>query len=160
MNKTEKRKTIVRVHPASLQVMVDASWDFALRHLWNNYPFTEEEVATTKKFIRHYYRAIHADEFPQNANTRLKVFCERIMLAKNMCAVFLTGIFQIHVHILTIRTPKDSGEQKNGTNVDRFARVNQFPTTSLQEQELLRPRLTKTDSIIKQHNKEYGNSKR
>ena len=82
MNNLVEHKTIVRVHPASIQLMVDSSWDFAHHHLWNDYPFSEEEIAKAKKFIRKYYRAIRPEEFTQKANTRLKVFCERVMLAK------------------------------------------------------------------------------
>lgn len=80
--KQKKRKTNVRVHPASIQLMVDVSWDFAHNHLWNNYPFEKEEVEKVKKFIRRYYGAIHPERFTQVANNRLKVFCERVMLAR------------------------------------------------------------------------------
>ncbi len=80
--KSKPCKTIVRVHPASLQLMVDVSWDFAHHQLWNDYPFSEEEIAKAKKYIRRYYRAIHPARFTRTANNRLKVFCERVMLAK------------------------------------------------------------------------------
>ena len=82
MKNNKEHKTIVRVHPASLQLVVDVSWDFAHQQLWNEYPFSEEEIAKAKKYIRKYYRAIAPERFTQIANNRLRVFCERVMLAK------------------------------------------------------------------------------
>jgi hypothetical protein len=88
MIKTKKTRTITHVHPASLQFLIDVSWDFANSHLWNGKQFDEATVEKAKLFIRVFYRAIPAEQFTDVAAARLKVFCDRVMLGKKYFSRF------------------------------------------------------------------------
>jgi hypothetical protein len=81
MNKVnQKSKTVV--HPASMSLLVDATWDFAKSVLWKDESFSKTEEAVSKVFIRMFYESIPADKFTGIAPRHFSVFCQRIILAK------------------------------------------------------------------------------
>lgn len=84
--KTINHKT--RVHPAAIRLLTNATWDFAHRILWNNYPFSEAENELSKLYIMQYYESIPAEEFTATAHKQFTAFCERILLAKEYVSRF------------------------------------------------------------------------
>ena len=86
--KTIKNKSKMRVHPASIRLLTNATWEFAQSILWNGYPFSKSEVELSKLFIRDYYEDIPAEQFSETAHKHLTAYCERILLAKNYVSKF------------------------------------------------------------------------
>jgi hypothetical protein len=70
------------IHPSAIDLLTDATWEFAQAQLWSHRPFTELEASISKDFIREYYQAIPADVFQERAASHLTAYCERILLAK------------------------------------------------------------------------------
>ena len=86
--RTIKNKSKMRVHPAAIQLLTDATWDFAHNILWNAYPFSKAEVELSKLFIKEYYKEIPAEKFTATAHNHLTGYCERILLAKEYVSRF------------------------------------------------------------------------
>jgi hypothetical protein len=83
MNRTNSNKGKTYVHPLTLKLMVDATWQFAHTVLWNNQRFTKVETELSKHFIREYYEAIPAEQFLETASQHLSAYCTRIILARD-----------------------------------------------------------------------------
>lgn len=86
--KTNKNKQKTVVHPASIQLLTDATWEFAHNILWNGFPFSEAEIELSKLFIKEYYKEIPAEKFTATAHKHFTGFCERILLAKEYVSRF------------------------------------------------------------------------
>lgn len=82
MRETTSKQARVKVHPMTIQLLVDATWEFAHRELWNNQPFTNEEIACSKGCIEEYYREIDPEKFYHKASQKFNEFCQRILLAQ------------------------------------------------------------------------------
>lgn len=85
--KEEQREKII-VHPASIKLLTDATWEFAHNILWNGYPFSKAEINLAKLFIREYYEEIPAEKFTETAHRQFTAYCERILLAKEYVSRF------------------------------------------------------------------------
>lgn len=79
---TKKHKTKTVVHPSSIELLTDATWQFAHNILWNGFPFGKGETEISKIFIREYYESIPAEKFQKTAAIHFSGFCERILMAK------------------------------------------------------------------------------
>ncbi|HTA27885.1 MAG TPA: hypothetical protein VK809_08855 [Bacteroidia bacterium] len=79
---TKKNGINVQVNSPSLKLIIEVSWDFAHHHLWKDSPFDKGIVSISKLYIGKYYGGIPSLDFKDLANARLKIFCDRIMLAK------------------------------------------------------------------------------
>jgi hypothetical protein len=86
--RTIKNKSKMRVHPAALQLLTNATWDFAHTILWSGYPFSKGEIELAKLFIKEYYEEIPADKFSETAHKHFSAYCERILLAKEYVSRF------------------------------------------------------------------------
>jgi hypothetical protein len=75
-------KSKIVTHPASMQFLVDTTWNFAHSILWNNFPFANEEIERCKFFIEEYYKKIPPQKLSALAPTYFLILCERILLAK------------------------------------------------------------------------------
>ena len=75
-------KSITMTHPASIRLLTDATWDFAVNTLWKRFPFYEKETERYKNHIRKYYEDIPPDSFPETANTYFLFFCLKILVVK------------------------------------------------------------------------------
>lgn len=83
-----KTKTNFRVHPAAIELLTNATWDFAHTILWSSYPFSKGEIALAKIYIREYYEEIPAEKFSATAHKHFTGCCERILLAKEYVSRF------------------------------------------------------------------------
>lgn len=72
----------VRTHPSSIDVLVNATWNFAKCVLWNRQYFTDAEITLAKKHIREVYESMPSEIFSAHAKHLLMEYCERIMQAK------------------------------------------------------------------------------
>lgn len=54
------------VHPASIEMLVNATWDFAKRILWNKFYFGEDEILLSLSYIREQYKRIPPEIFRWN----------------------------------------------------------------------------------------------
>jgi hypothetical protein len=75
---TTKRKT--QAEP-TVELLTNATWNFAHSVLWNGYPFSESTVAICKKYIREYYDCI-PKERTRFSHFYFSRYCQRIVLAK------------------------------------------------------------------------------
>jgi hypothetical protein len=80
--KRTREKTRVCVHPASIKLLTDATWNFARNILWRGQFFSKAEESLSKFFIREYYEAIPPELFSAEHHLHFTAYCERIMLAK------------------------------------------------------------------------------
>lgn len=86
--KTNQNKSKIRVHPASIRLLTDATWDFAHSILWDGYPFSKVEIALAKIYIQQYYEEIPAEEFTETAHKYFTVYCETILMANEYVSRF------------------------------------------------------------------------
>ncbi len=86
MNRTKRAKSYV--HPAALDWLTDATWNFAYRALWSGQDFSKTEIDLSKDFISEYYYSIPADIFQQKYLTYFNAYCERVMLAKKYVSLY------------------------------------------------------------------------
>lgn len=82
MNRTNSTKGKIRVHPASIRLLTESTWEFAHNILWSNISFSEAETELAKKYIKEYYEAIPAERFSEIAPKHFTGYCERVLLAK------------------------------------------------------------------------------
>ena len=75
-------RTKIKVHPAAISLLTDASWEFAHAQLWKNYPFSKAEEQVAKNFISEYYKDILPELFHAYAGKQLNAFFDRILMAK------------------------------------------------------------------------------
>lgn len=80
MNRTQN-KSKIKIHPAATEMLVNSSWEYAKKQLWQKYEFTEFEAELAKDFIREFYNSIPADQFTKRGLRRLSAFCKRVDLA-------------------------------------------------------------------------------
>lgn len=80
--------TKTMVHPSAIRLLTDATWDFAHRNLWCEFPFSEAEIALSKLYIKEYYNEIPAEKFTEIAHKLFTAYCERILLAKEYVSRF------------------------------------------------------------------------
>jgi hypothetical protein len=80
MRKTTNTQRKSQADP-TVELLTNATWNFAHSVLWNGHPFSEETTALCKKYIREYYENIPAEKsrFMPNYFSR---YCERVTLAK------------------------------------------------------------------------------
>lgn len=81
-------RTKITVHPASISLLTDASWEFALQQLWNGYPFSKAEKEAVKTYIKSYYKDILPELFYEYAGKHFNAFCQRILMAKRYVSRF------------------------------------------------------------------------
>lgn len=81
-------KSKMRVHPAAIRLLTDATWDFAHSILWGGFPFSKAETHLAKLFIKEYYDEIPAEKFSETAHRHFTAYCERVLLAKNYVSRF------------------------------------------------------------------------
>jgi hypothetical protein len=86
--RTIKNNSKMRVHPAAIQLLTDATWDFAHSVLWGGHPFSNAERELSKLFIEEYYEEIPAEQFTATAHKHFTAYCERILLAKEYVSRF------------------------------------------------------------------------
>jgi hypothetical protein len=126
---TKKKKTVVHVPYASLNLIVDVSWDFALRHLWKNYSYDDETIALSKKYIRRYYREIPLEKFIELGSSCLNAFCDRIVLAEKYASHFTYCYFPNPAVWFDTNNPKgfrltkkwyEHGKATNGKPIPKY----------------------------------------
>ena len=75
----KQRTPKMKVHPAAINALVDATWNFAYSMLWSEKRFSKSEIALTKFYIREYYDSIPAKHFQKQAFIRKTQFCQLIL---------------------------------------------------------------------------------
>jgi len=75
-------KSITLIHPASIRLLIDDTWEFAKDTLWKKFPFYEREVEAYKNYLREYYESIPPESFPEIASKYFIFFCVKILLIK------------------------------------------------------------------------------
>ncbi len=81
-NRTDKNRKKVIIHPSTVRLLTDATWEYAHRILWNNYPFTKQETEQAKAYIREYYESVPAGE-SSGLYRYFSAYCIRIQMARN-----------------------------------------------------------------------------
>jgi len=66
MEKNNYGQSKIIVHPASIEMLANATWDFAKRILWNKFNFGEDEVLLSQSYIREHYEDIPLKNFIRN----------------------------------------------------------------------------------------------
>jgi len=82
MEKT-KENSKVKVHPVTLDLLVDATWEYAHDLLWHGFPFSKGETELAKKYIREYYEGTPAESLEQRPAAYFPIYCDRVRMAKN-----------------------------------------------------------------------------
>ena len=77
-------KPVALIHPESIRLLTDATWDFARNTLWKRFPFYEDEIEMRKNHIRKYYENIPPELFTETANMYFISYCIKILLTKNI----------------------------------------------------------------------------
>ncbi len=83
MKGTNATKGKIHVHPYAIEMLVDATWQFAHEVLWESKPFNETEVELSKHYIREYYSAIKPEQFTSSVSQHFSAYCQRIVMARN-----------------------------------------------------------------------------
>jgi len=73
---------IVQVLPSSIEMLVNAAWNFARGVLWPAGKFSLAETRLCQKAIRGYFEQISPESFSEKAKTYLTEYLERLLLAK------------------------------------------------------------------------------
>jgi hypothetical protein len=76
------RNSKVRVHPSAIKLLTDTTWKFAHELLWQHFPFSQDEIALAKIYIKEFYESISAKKFQSLALTYFKNYRQYIRLAK------------------------------------------------------------------------------
>ena len=66
---------------STIELLTNATWNFAHSVLWNGHPFSAHTTALSKKYIREYYESIPEEKF-QFAPNYFSRYCQRVLLAK------------------------------------------------------------------------------
>ena len=78
------KKSRILVHPASINLLTDATWEFARNTLWKRFPFYEREIEIYKNHIRQYYENIPVESFAETAYMNFVSYCVRILLTRDI----------------------------------------------------------------------------
>jgi hypothetical protein len=81
MKRSGKNKKII-VHPSTIKLLTETTWNFAHAVLWQSFPFSKEEVELAKLYIKEYYEAIPAKRFQQFAIVHFRNYRAYVRLAK------------------------------------------------------------------------------
>ena len=81
MNRTKQQLGKVIIHPATIRLLIDATWEYAHRMLWNNHSFSHYETKKAKSFIREYYESIPRDR-KAGLHHYFSGYCIRIQMAR------------------------------------------------------------------------------
>ncbi|MBX7094722.1 MAG: hypothetical protein K1X56_08380 [Flavobacteriales bacterium] len=57
-------RTKIKVHPAAIAIFTDASWEFAHKQLWKNYPFSQAEEHLQNHLSANITRTFFLNYFP------------------------------------------------------------------------------------------------
>lgn len=68
------------IHPASINVLINNTWEFTKNTLWSRFPFYESEIEMHKRYIRNYYERISPELFPEIAHKYFISYCTKILL--------------------------------------------------------------------------------
>jgi hypothetical protein len=77
-------KQVTLIHPESIRLLTNSTWDFARNTLWKRFPFYEDEIEMRKNHIRKYYENIPPELFTETANMYFISYCIKILLTKNI----------------------------------------------------------------------------
>ena len=80
--KTKQKTSKMVVHPASIDMLVENTWNFAHNILWQNKSLSQEEIILIKSYIREYYEGIPAKKFRKKALKCHQRICGYILAAK------------------------------------------------------------------------------
>ncbi len=83
MKRTNKQQAKVIVHPATIRLLTDATWEYAHKMLWNNYSFNHNEISQAKAYIQEYYESIPAGKFSSGMHRYFSGYCIRIQMARD-----------------------------------------------------------------------------
>jgi|SRR6185437_146508 len=91
----------LRIHPATINVMVDKTWEFAYRVLWRKYSLSNSEVKLSKLYISFLYEDIPAHEFFREANKLHVRLCEHAAevigtVPPHPCIFYSKLLYSIH----------------------------------------------------------------
>jgi len=70
------------IHPASINMLVDDTWNFARDILWRDKSFSEEEIAVIKSFISEHYKRIPVKKFRGKALKLHRRICSYVLATK------------------------------------------------------------------------------
>ncbi len=82
MEKSNCAHAKIIVHPASIEVLVNATWDFAKRILWSKFHFGEDEILLSLSYIREHYEEIPPENFQKQSFSWFETYCKHIIIAK------------------------------------------------------------------------------
>ena len=70
------------IHPASIDMLVENTWNFARNILWWDKSLSQEEITLIKSYIREYYEGIPSKKFRKKALRHHQRICEYVLSAK------------------------------------------------------------------------------
>src|ERR1035438_4662353 len=82
--KTKQKSSKMLIHPASIGMLVENTWNFAHNILWQNESLSQEETTLIKSYIREYYEEIPAKKFRKKALKYHQRICGYVLAAKGM----------------------------------------------------------------------------
>jgi len=80
--KTKQKTSKIVIHPASIDMLVEDTWNFACNILWQNKSLCQEEITLSKSYIKQYYEGIPAKKFRKKALKHHQRICEYVLAAK------------------------------------------------------------------------------
>ncbi len=83
MNRTKQQQGKVIIHPATIRLLTDATWEYAHRMLWNNQPFNKAEIEEAKNCIREFYSSIPTGRISAGLHNYFSGYCIRIQMARD-----------------------------------------------------------------------------
>ena len=95
MKRLENKK--IRVHPSAIKLLTETTWNYAHAVLWQQFPFSKEEIELAKIYIKEFYESIPARKFQQLAIQYFKITVSTSVLQHNSLPAFrnLTGQHQL-----------------------------------------------------------------
>jgi hypothetical protein len=80
--KTKQKLSKIVIHPASIGMLVENTWNFAHNILWLGKSLSHEETTLIKSYIREYYEEIPANKFRKKALQHHQRICRYVLVAK------------------------------------------------------------------------------
>jgi hypothetical protein len=71
------------IHPASIDMLVENTWNFARNILWWDKSLSQEEIILIKSYIREHYEGIPSKKFRKRALKHHQRICEYVLATKN-----------------------------------------------------------------------------
>ncbi|MGQ0828463.1 MAG: hypothetical protein ACT4ON_08720 [Bacteroidota bacterium] len=136
MKKNNCTHSKVIVHPASIEMLANATWDFAKQILWSKVNFGEEEILLSQSYIREHYEEISPENFQKKSFIWFENYCKRIIAAKgNYCYEFTHPCiwfnkFNPHGFSKSVVEHRREMQERYGEDISFFMKLRKDPIMS------------------------------